>query len=199
VNIVSQPPDYLANYGPGWIAFLSRRDNFISAGIDWFSRWDDIDHVPISHVINIIGENDTVEALEPCVCCATLEVYLHNPEIALLVRKPRTQFLANVVREAKLHLGEPYNNKLIAALALSETLAGHALNQFTLGAFERTLVRCVDRPNKWICSKLGVRTLRQPDLVPGTGVLTWPSGTVKPIDLFEDTYAFEPGAIELVP
>ncbi len=199
MKIVSQKAEFLTNYGPGWIGFLSRKDNFISEGINWFSRWDDLDHVPISHVLNIVGKDSTIEALEPMVAYGCLSEYLEDAEVALLVRRPRTKHFTAIVTEAQKRLGEKYNNRLIGALAVSETFLGHALNRLTGGGFERFLVRRVDRPDQWICSKLGIRTLEQPDLIPLGGVLKWLPATVKPIDLFEDECLFEPGAFELLP
>jgi hypothetical protein len=199
MNIISQPPQFLTNYARGWVGFISRHDNFIADGIDWFSRWDELDHVPISHTFNIVGQDTTVEALEPEVSYGSLHDYLDDPEIALLVRKPRTRFFERICNQAILRLGDKYNNRLIAALALNETFLGRALNKFSLGAFESWLVRRALRPHTWDCSMLVTETLRQPDLIPLGGVLTWTPGTVKPIDLFEDQNLFEPGAIELVP
>ena len=202
IKVTQAHPSYETNYGPGWIGFVSRRDNFISEGINWFCRWDEISHVPVSHAINIIGADMTVEALAQGVTHGSLHPYLNAPDVALLVRKPRLlspDLAERIVNEAELYLGEPYNYELIAALAAAETYSGHALNILTGGWWAKHLVMLADKDDEWDCSKLAVTTLHQPDLVPLGGVLTWLPAMVQPIDLFEDTNIFEDGAIELVP
>jgi hypothetical protein len=202
IRVTQQHPRYEANYGPGWIGFISRRHEFVAAGIDWFSRWDEISHIPISHVFNLAGQDLTIEAFEKGVSDGSLYNYLTDPDVALLVRRPRglsPAFARAIVAEAEKRLDEPYNNRLIVALAASETFLGHWLNKITNGHWEKFLCRRAARPDEWICSQLVATTLLLTMPAAAYGVLTLPPYIVKPIDLFEDLFAFEPGAVELVP
>lgn len=202
ITVRQQHPVFGVNYGPGWIGFISRRDNFISDGINWFSRWDEISHVPISHTLNILGADMTNEALDKGIVHGSLFTYLHDPDIALLVRKPRAMtagLASRICANAESHLGEPYNFELIAALAAGETYTGRALNWLSRGWWQEFLVRRADKPDEWICSKSVATSLHQPELIYPFSVLTRRPALVKPIDLFEDVKIFEPGAIELVP
>ncbi len=202
IRVVQQHPVFGVNYGPGWIGFISRRDNFISEGINWFSRWDEISHVPVSHTLNILGADMTNEALAAGIVHGSLFTYLHDPDIALLVRKPRAMtadLASRICATAESHLGQAYNYELIAALAAGETYIGRALNCLTGGWWQKYLIKRADKPDKWICSKSVATSLHQPELVYPFSVLTRLPALVKPIDLFEDVKIFEPGAVELVP
>lgn len=202
IQVTRQIPQYGVNYGPGWIGFIARKDSFVSEGIDWFERWDNISHVPVSHTFNISGQDLTVEAFEKGVEDGSLENYLLDPDVALLVRKPVLMspiLAATIVNNATSHLGEAYNNRLIAAMALSNTYLGHGLNWATRDRSERFLCWLADSAHKWVCSKLVKTTLEEQPYTALRGVMQIPAYMVKPIDLFEDTYVFEPGAIELIP
>lgn len=202
ITVRQQHPVYGTNYGPGWIGFISRKDDFVAAGIDWFSRWDETSHVPVSHTFNIVGSDLTVEAFENGVCEGSIDSYLNDPDATLLVRKPRglTPAAASaIVRAAESHLDDLYNNRLIAALGASNTFLGHWLNKLTNGGYGKWLCQRADRPDEWICSKLVATTLQETGIPFAYGVMTQPPCTLMPIDLFEDIFVFESGAIELVP
>ena len=202
IKVTQQYPAYGTNYGPGWIGFKATRKGFIAAGINWFEHWDNISKVPVEHTLNIASDDLTIEALEDGVDDGSLRNYLLDPDVALLVRKPRQLSLdlaRAIVDEAGMHLGEPYNNRLIAAMALSSTFLGHALSRLTCDRTERWLCWLADRRNEWICSKLVRTSLAHPPYTQYHGVMQMPPYTVKPIDLFEDVFVFEPGAIELLP
>jgi hypothetical protein len=202
IKITQQHPQLGVNYGPGWIGFKATRSGFIAKGINWFERWDNISHAPVDHTFNIAGEDLTIEAFANGVEDGSLADYLGDPDTALLVRKPRLlgpQMAAQILQTAASHLGEPYNNALIAAMAIGNTYAGHLVNWATHNAAERFLCWLADRNNKWICSKLVRVSLDHPPYNQYRGVMQLPAYTVNPIDLFEDAFVFEPGAIELVP
>lgn len=204
ISVRQQYPQPGINYGPGWVGFVCHRDEFIAAGIDWFERWDTITRLPLgaaSHTFIIGAGGLTVEAFEGGVFRGSIYDYLNDPDTALLTRCPRnlTPDLARrIVDRAQMHIGEPYNNALIAAHAAANTFAGHLINRLTGGRFENWLCARADRPNTWICSKEVATDLQQPELNYPASVLTWPPCTVNPVDLFEDVKVFEPGAIELV-
>jgi hypothetical protein len=194
LKIVQQQPNYLVNYGPGWTGFVSRRDNFVSEGINWFSRWDELSHVPISHCFKIIDRDLIVEALASGVVRGSLSVYLNDPDIALLVRRPimLSDILTKLLCQNALeHLGEPYNKELIAALAIGETYLGRAANWFTRGWLQRRLAITADERNTWTCSKLEATTLHITPFNNLRGIMELPPCLVKPIDLFEDIHVFD--------
>jgi hypothetical protein len=202
IKVVQQHPQFGVNYGPGWIGFISRRKDFVAAGIDWFSRWEEISGIPISHTFNIAGEDLTIEAFEKGVDDGSLADYLNDPDVALLVRKPRLldpDMARLIVDTAASHLGEPYNNKLIAAMASGETFLGRGLSWITGGRMVRWICWLADRAQQWICSKLVRVSVDHPPYSQYRGVMEMPPYVVLPIDLFEDVFIFEPGAIELIP
>ena len=202
IKVTQQYPAFGSNYGPGWIGFLSRRKDFIAAGIDWFSRWDEISGIPVSHTFNVIDEDLTVEAFESGVSDGSLESYLADQDVALLMRRPRLLGIDTaraIIDEAERRLGEPYNNALIAAMGMSNSLLGRGLCWLTGGRTSRWLCHLADRPNHWICSRLVWFTLNRYPYSEYSGVMHQPPYLVKPIDLFEDSFLFEPGAVELVP
>lgn len=201
MNVLDQPLQWGVNCDVGWVGFLSRHNDFIAHGINWFSRWDEISNIPITHTFIITGPDSTIEAFKDGVKPGTLSAYLNDPEVALLVRKPikwTPDMGARIVGKAQMHEGEKYNDWLIFADAASNTLLGHYLDHLFHGAISQHLTEWADSPNKEICSKLVAVAVNQPE-TQSFGVLANPAASIKPIDLFEDQYIFDPGAYELLP
>lgn len=205
IKVTQQYPQSGVNFGAGWVGFVCHRDEFIAAGIDWFERWDTITRLPLgaaSHTFTLVGAGLTIEAFEGGVFRGSIFSYLSDANTALLVRRPRclsADLAHRIADRAQTHIGQPYNNALIAAHAAANTYAGHLINCITRGRFEDWLCLHADKPNTWICSKEVATDLQQPELLYPGSVLTRPPCAVKPVDLFEDEKIFEPGAIELVP
>lgn len=203
MTIIEEKLQWGSNYGFGFSAFLSRKEDFISYGIDWFTRWSDLPGTPpISHTFIIAGEDRTIEAFGDGVHDGRLKAYLDNPDVAVLVRKPikwSDQMGQRIVAEAAKHIGEEYNYKLIAALALSNSIVGHFLNKLSKGELQTFLTRLVDSPHKEICSKLVALANEAQSEIGHLGCLANLSCEITPAMLFNDAFIYDPGAVELVP
>lgn len=203
MQIVEQRPVWQTNLNVGYNAFITRRKDFISAGIRWFSRWDDLPGVPpVSHAFIISGPNETIEAFGNGVGRGTLSAYLNDPNVALLIRVPSgyTEDLGQrIVAEAAKHIGDRYGYVLIAAMALTNTILGHGIDKATGGWLSRKVDGWADGKREEICSELvAIADAAQPELA-GRGILKNPASTIKPVDLMGDAVIYQPGAVELIP
>lgn len=204
MNIVEQKPDWLGNYLPGYIGFTVTKGSFISAGIDWFSRWDDIPNVPApTHCFVITDENQTIEAFASGVKRGTISSYLNNPDVCLLIRRPRNysrELGLKIVQETEKHLGHKYGYILIGALAISNTFVGHFLTTMTGGWFQEAVTKLADKTSQDMCSELVAISMQAQESLKYMGCLIKPARIIKPVDLFVDPYCFEPPdyAVELV-
>jgi hypothetical protein len=203
ILIQETEPVFGMNYDIGFNAFTVRRKDFIAAGIRWFERWDRLPGTPpVSHAFVITGEDSTVEAFGDGVKVGSLQVYLKDPDVGLLVRRPKgwTQDLGErIAQEAGRHIGERYGYALIGAMALSNTFLGKGLDLVTRGWFGRTIDNLADGKSQQICSELVARADRtQPELAM-LGCLRLEPNQVTPALLFGDNEVFEEGAFELVP
>jgi hypothetical protein len=201
MDVLEQPLEWGVNCDVGWIGFISRHNDFIADGINWFSRWDEISKIPITHTFIITGPDSTIEAFNDGVRTGTLSAYLNDPNVALLVRRPigwTPDMGGRIVSKAQIHVGEGYDDWLIFADAVSNTLIGHWLDHVSNGSVSQHLTQWADSAHKEICSKLVAIAMSQPE-TQSFGVLANTPASIKPIDLFEDQHIFTPGAIELVP
>ena len=116
MTVIEQKSQFGVNYDIGYDGFTSRQKDFISAGINWFERWEAIPGVPpVSHVFKIVGEDLTIEAFGDGVRYGKLSNYLNDHTCALLVRKPLGWTLGMGFRmheEAKRHFIEKIKDKL---------------------------------------------------------------------------------------
>ena len=187
---------------PGYIGFVSRKADFISAGIDFFEAWDRLPgDVPVSHTLVYCGPVTTIEALAHGVVQGSVANYLDDPDCALLVRRPlgyTDELGERIVNCASSHMDEKYDDWLIAADAMRNTLLGHYLDHQLHGAVTEFLTAWADRPKEEICSKLVALAMHQPEFI-DKGFVSWPPAQVMPANVFEDNLVFEPGAVELLP
>lgn len=204
MNIAQQKPLWRGNYDLGYVGFTVTRKNFISAGISWFSRWDDMPHVPApTHCFLVTGEDETVEAFASGVERGTLSAYLSNEDVRLLIRRPREYSRAlgqQLAIEAETHLGQKYGYVLIGALAISNSYVGRLLTKLTGGWFQRAVTGLADKKKEEMCSETVALTMQAQPSLKLRGCLTRPARVIKPVDLFVDPYCFEPPdyAVELV-
>lgn len=205
MNIAVQKPGWRANYDIGYCGFSINHHSFISAGINWFQRWSDLPRVPSpTHCFIVTGEDEIIEAGPRGVQKNNLSSYLHKEDLALLIRRPAqyTPAKGQLIAEcAAGYLGQKYGYTLIAALAVSNSTVGKILSLLTKGWFERQVTRLADAKRQQVCSELVARCLQSIPFLAIRGVLQRPARTIKPVDLFQDTIAFEPPeyAVELVP
>lgn len=188
------------NVDTGFTGVISRRKDFISAGIDWFERYDRLPgDPPCSHAFIITGQDQTIEAFADGVKYGTLTAYLNDPNVALFAKRAAgwtPDIGSSLVGAAARHLGERYNYGLIAALAISNSLAGHGLDLLTGGWFGHTVTAVADRKRADICSQLVAQAMRT--RYGSLGMLTLLDREVKPQRVYEDQVIYEGAPVELV-
>jgi len=203
VTVIEQKSQFGVNYDIGYDGFTSRQKDFISAGINWFERWEAIPGVPpVSHVFKIVGEDLTIEAFGDGVRHGKLSNYLNDHTCALLVRKPLGWTLGMGFRmheEAKRHLGDRYNYFLIVAMAISNSYLGKWIDKKTSGKFSMWITDWADNAKSEICSSLVARVNGAMPELEGKSVLAKPPFKVMPVMLCGDSVIYEPGITELIP
>lgn len=202
IAISIQEPQWGVNYGPGFNCFTVRRGDFVSRGIQWFTRWEDVANIPVSHTFPVCGPDYTIEAFGNGVHPGTLSAYLDDPNVALLVRRPRgwdPDLGARMVAEAKRHIGRGYDYKLIAGMAVSNMFVGKGLDWLTHGRFSELVDKWADTRSREICSEMMALVDQAMPELARLGILAnkkaW---QIDPAGLFNSEAVFEPGAIELV-
>lgn len=200
-RITEQKINWGVNVDSGYTGFISRKRDFIAKGINWFSRWSDVPGVPpVSHALLIVGINDTIEAFFDGVKHGKLTDYLHDPDVALIVRKPHKwspEIAIALCAEAEKHVGEKYNYPLIAALAVANTFVGHALNSLTKNWFENFVTRMANAKGYAICSQTVARVMRS--WYGNFGVLQQPDRAITPEELLADIFLYDGQPVELLP
>ena len=203
MNVIEQKPQFGVNYDVGYDAFTSHPKDFLTAGIDWFERWDALPGVPpASHAIKIVGEDLTLEAFADGVRYGKLSDYLNDPNCALMVRKPIlwTPGMAFRMRtEAERHLGERYNYFLIIMMAIGHSYLGHWIDKLTHGKFSLWLEKLADSSRAEICSQFVAKVDNAMPELRDRSVLRLPPYDITPVLLIGDPVIYEPGTIELIP
>ena len=203
MTVVEQRPQFGVNYDVGYDGFTARPKDFIAAGIKWFTRWDAIPGVPpVSHALKIVGEDLTIEAFGDGVHYGKLSDYLNDPNVCLIVRKPKgwtPEMGARLKSEAEKHLGEKYNYPLIVALAICNTYLGKWIDNKLKGKLSEWLQGLADRKRYDICSVCVAKMNNEMPELQGKGVLAQPLYDITPIMLCGDQEIYEPGAVELIP
>lgn len=204
MRVVVEQPQWEVNYDVGYSGFTIRRKDFVAAGIRWFSHWDSLPDIPSpSHCLIITGPDSTIEAMADGVRAGSLDSYLNDPDVALLVRRPvhySHDLGQRIADEAATHDGDGYGYSLIGALAVSNSVLGKGIDWLTRGWFGRTVCNIADSKKQEMCSELvGLSMQAQKDLF-YLGCLSKPANTIKPVDLFKDRFIYEPVdyAVELV-
>jgi hypothetical protein len=199
--VLVQRPDFGTNYGPGFTGLVSRRRDWVSAGIDWFTRWDALKDDPrVSHAFVVVGEDATVEAFGDGVKPGTLTAYLSDPDVALLVKRPfRYSDLRGVglTTTALAMVGERlhYNYLLIGALAVQGTWLGHLLDKATKGWFGDTAAELAEQKRGAICSEVVGRVMRP--VYGAAGMLIRPDPAITPQLILSDCSCYEGPVVEL--
>lgn len=196
MTIVEQKPQWRANYDIGYVGFTVTRDRLIAAGINYFTKFDDLPHTPHpTHCFVITGEDETVEAFARGVDRGTLSDYLKNPDVAVLIRRPRHYTRAmgqRMADEASRRVGKKYGYWLVATLAVSNSFAGRLLSAATGGWFGRFVTKLGDKKSEEMCSETVGGVMQTEDHLRYLGVLQKPARQITPVALFVDPYCFEP-------
>jgi len=194
---VCDEPVYGENYKPGYTGFTTTVDrSAISHGIAWFSRWDQLGDISVTHALTVTGPNTCVEALTDCgVVESKLDSYFNDPNVLIFFRKPvdYDRYMARNILEAVCsQVGAQYDHDLIKAHALRNTFLGRLLALTTKQLSDGWIAAMLDDPDKWICSELAAYGLKADPRLFGRGVLSHPVTMITPQALFEDSIIYAP-------
>lgn len=197
---VTNRPVWGANYDRGYIGFTWKDGSPVSEGIQYFTRWDRRDDVPKwlhpSHVLIVESPTTCIEAVRgKGVIRSPLDAYFNSHETAIVFRKPAVysrDLGARIADEAARHVGEHYDNRLIAAHLAAGTFLGRMAAYMSEDTFAGYLACALNDEAAWICSELAAHCLdAQPELT-GRGVLMQPAYAITPVELFGCDRVFKP-------
>lgn len=196
--VESLTPEYGLNYNAGYIGFTFNDASFISEGIAYFTRWDRMIDIPVSHALIVTSKNTCVEAIMgQGVIQSRLDKYFDDPNTHIFFRKPKwiNEMIANeIVYTAQGEIGAQYCNGLITNDALRGTFLGHLLDDLTHNQIFDGLAMMLEKNGSFICSELAAYCLKsayswQP--YNHEGVLARPASAITPQELFCDDSIFE--------
>lgn len=195
--IESKTPQYGVNYNAGYIGFTFNDESFISEGIAYFTRWDRLSNIPVSHALIVVAENTCIEALMgEGVRINSLDKYFWEKNTHIFFRKPMS-ITENVTREivqtAQKEVGATYASGLIVNDMIRSTFLGHLLDELTHDKIFDGLSMVLDKSGSFICSELAAYCLKSAKSWPynNVGVLSRPASAITPQALFSDSVIFE--------
>lgn len=199
--ILQAKAQFGVNYDIGFTGLISRRKDFISAGIDWFTRWNRMPgDPPVSHAFIITGPDSTVEAFANGVKPGTLSAYLQDPDVTLIVKRPlrwNPDIGYALASKAKSLIGKRYNYPLIVALAISNSFLGKGLSAITGGWFGRTVDAMAEDKHALICSQFDAEVMAAE--YPETGFTRLAANQVTPQIILSDSECYQGQPVELLP
>lgn len=191
----SVAPRYGANFAAGWSFASFRDDSQISEGIAWFTRWDQLRLLPISHVGCVAGQESVIEAVRGKGVVETpLESYFNDPHAHIFFRKPigwTPELGRRIVSMVRTQLGARYDTSLIKAHLAVGTFFGHWISKLSADALELWLCRLFNASDAWICSELMVWAMQQFEEFDSKGVLAHMPCTVTPPEYIWDVELFK--------
>jgi len=194
---VCDTPLYGVNYNTGYTGFTCTVErSAVSKGIAWFSRWDQLGDISVTHTLTVTGQNSCEEALiDKGVVISELSSYFDDPNTLIFFRKPvyYDRAMARRITQAALsQLGIPYDMGLIKAHALRNSYLGRLLSLTTKQLSDGWIVSMLDDPRKWICSELCAFALNHDSRLHHHGVLENPVTMITPQALFECNQIYKP-------
>lgn len=197
IQVTDIAPDYEVNYKTGYIGFLNKGADVTSLGIAYFTGWDIISDIHVTHTLIVAGEDQCIEAdmVNNTVKLCTLSKYFNDPNCQIFFRKP---ILFNdavgyaIAYKASLEVGKQYDFGAILTQGLSGSFPGRMLDRLLTGKLEELLGNLLNHPDKWICSELVASALDEQLLYRDKGILKRPNSTISPQELFQDTEIFAP-------
>jgi hypothetical protein len=194
-TVESREPEYLSNYGPGYVGFTYSDPNFISKGIAYFTRWSRLSEIKATHALIVSGEDECIEAhVQSGVQRAKLSDYFNDPQCQIFFRKPvdlDTATADAIVDSAAQEIGCKYDVSLILGHATANSHIGKLIREIFKGNSKSLACKIMNNDTRWICSELVAHCLDEQPKYKGKGILSIPSHTIDPQELFEDVALFE--------
>ncbi|MDD4736638.1 MAG: hypothetical protein PHP44_11105 [Kiritimatiellae bacterium] len=190
-------PVYGETYAAGFTGFTcSVKPDAFQKGIAWFTRFDRLSDIEITHALTVTGPNTCVEALYSTgVTESPLSKYFDADDVLIFFRKPRNldeiaaRIIVNAVYE---HVGDKYDTSLLAAQLYSGTFFGHLASLISSGKTDAFVAWLLDHPEAWICSEYVAWALNKVPKLSGHGVLRYPAATINPKELFQCDITYTP-------
>lgn len=197
IKVTDLAPDYEVNYKTGYIGFLNKGADVTSIGIAYFTGWDMISDIHVTHTLIVAGEDQCIEAdmVNNTVKVCTLSKYFNDPNCQIFFRKPiffNDSVGYAIAHKASLEVGKEYDFGAILTQGLSGSFPGRMLDRLLTGKLEELLGNLLNHPDKWICSELVAYTLDEQLFYRDKGILKRPNSTISPQELFQDTEIFAP-------
>jgi len=188
---VLDTPAFGVNYGAGYTGFTCRvTPGMLGKGIAYFTRFDRLHDITVTHALTVTGPDTCVEALvDRGVVETPLSRYFNDPDVLIFFRKPKhlDEVAARLICKAVyLHLGAAYDRNLIAAHAVAGSFFGRLASLLSDGYSDAFVAWLLDNPDAWICSEYAAWALGKVPQLAGHGVLRYPAATINPQELFED-------------
>ncbi|MEG4574260.1 hypothetical protein QUA56_16445 [Microcoleus sp. N3A4] len=197
IKVTELAPDYEVNYKTGYIGFLNKGTDLTSLGIAYFTGWDRMSDIHVTHTLIVTGEDECIEAdmVNNTVKLCTLSKYFNDPNCQIFFRKPiffNDAVGYSIAHKASLEVGKQYDFGAILTQGLSGSFPGRMLDRLLTGKLEELLSNMLEHPEKWICSELVAYALDEQPLYRDKGILKRPNSTISPQELFQDTEIFAP-------
>lgn len=197
IKVTDLAPDYEVNYKTGYIGFLNKGTDITSIGIAYFTGWDTMSDIHVTHTLIVTGEDECIEAdmVKNTVKVCTLSKYFNDPSCQIFFRKPilfNDAVGCSIAHKASLEVGKQYDFGAILTQGLSGSFPGRMLDRLLTGKLEELLGNMLEHPDKWICSELVAYALDEQLFYRDKGILNRPNSTISPQELFQDTEIFAP-------
>lgn len=182
-------PKYGQNYRAGHIFFTYRPGNFVAGGITWFTRFERLGEIKVSHVGIVTGPDDCIEALASGVKQSNLTKYFTDPTLQIFFREPRVfnkPLVRRFIKSAETREGKGYGYALIVGNAIANSAIGR------LFGFRKWILKAFDSENQEICSEFVAAAMAEQPEWRGLGCLKRHPREVTPQMLFEDDGIFKP-------
>jgi hypothetical protein len=196
VEIQLLKPEFGKNYDIGYVGFTFQGSSVVSKGISYFTRWEDLRSIPVSHALIVTGDNQCIEAVgtTDSVRIVPLTHYFEEPGVRISFRQPvgwTKELGQRIAATAELQNGAKYDFGLMVADFISNSIPGHFLNRIFHNKPAQALAGLLDNPHKFICSELVAWALDQQPEFKGKGSLVHPAYLATPQELFEDEVIFD--------
>lgn len=192
---VIEHPRYGRHYRRGYVGFTYHSDHIFAKGTVWFTRWERMSDIKVSHALLVSGRDECIEAVGTGVRRHNLHEYFDDEHCQIFFRKPRSwspNMARRMINRAVKEIGKAYDSSLIISDALIGSFAGHLLNRITRNKLEEFLSEALNHDDRWICSELVAYCLDSQPELHDRGILAQPNAAITPQELFEDNEIFEP-------
>lgn len=197
VDYTIDEPLYGVNYGNGYTGFTCPvKPGMLSRGIAYFTRFDRLGDITVTHALTVTGQDTCVEALvDRGVVETPLQHYFEDPDTLIFFRKPRRLDSAAeriILNAVYAHVGDAYDKRLIAAHAITGSFFGRFASLVSQGESDAFVAWMLDNPIAWICSEYAAWALNKVPALSGHGVLRYPAATINPQELFQCDVTYNP-------